>query len=258
MTLPGHSGAMGITHLRRYRIQAPDGSWRGPYQRADVMNRVDGRVPKHETYHIERRGTGVTGAPILRRSRAIDDYADALAEGKVGEVFRLAWGDADQEMVLVRTVQIEVRTLETPGNAHVDAFASEVFTRWPGAENWGTLSHRYIGTTRTPSQHCAFKPLRATEARRYGFALAGASAGANAIDLHDDAPKRMGATFTLAIAEADRFGIAHAIYNLRQWTPEDGLRPYDPPPGGSAHKDHGHYAFRRFRREDELAYPIGR
>ena len=51
--------------------------------------------------------------------------------------------------------------------------------------------------------------------------------------LHDE-------IFLRCIAAADQCGIVEVISWERRWTPDKGVRPYKPGPGGSPHRDHVH------------------
>lgn len=232
--------------LRRYRILRPDGeTWAGPFDHAEIVDRISARTKGSGPLAIKRPGED--RGRFRPRDAALRRFADDLREARVGERLRLIAREAPPEPVVVRKVQLRVRIPETPGNQHVDEFLARVVARWPDVENWGTLANRPVGSTAVPSQHSCYEPLPRLEAQRWGFDSPRASRGANAIDLHHDRKRIMGSIFTLAIADADPLWVAHAIYDGREFTPEGGVRPYDVPAGGSMHRDHVHVAFRPFR-----------
>jgi hypothetical protein len=149
------------------------------------------------------------------RESAVKEYLAAVKASHIGVFHSLRSGD---RVIVSRTVEVQMKLVDTTGNARVDRAFTEILARWPHTDNWGTCACRDIAGTYDWSQH----------------------AYCNAIDVGAQRDT-MHAISRYLVANADHLSVHTVIYAREAWSRD---RPYwhyyD---GVNPHYDHVHVDF---------------
>lgn len=204
----------------RFRRSDLDQPWSLPREYMDHAARVREAVKKMgpgKDFQVRKwsgEHKGTWGETMNRRT-AIKQYLTLIKESHVGAYFSLRSGD---KVIVSRTIENEIKVLDTDGNDRVDRAFTEILTHWPNAENWGICACRDVAGTSSWSQH----------------------AYCNAIDINSSSDSMYQIAGYL-LQNANDLSVHTIIYHRQVWSRETPYWHYYD--GVNPHYDHVHVDF---------------
>lgn len=149
------------------------------------------------------------------RSKTLPVFLEMIKASHVGAFFAMRSGD---KVIVSRTVEVLMKIVDTTGNDRVDRAFTEILSKWPNIENWGTCACRDIAGSSTWSQH----------------------SWCNAIDMNGQDAVMLEISRWL-VANADHLSVHTVIYARQAWSRETPYWHYYD--GVNPHYDHVHVDF---------------